>query len=93
MEIKRMYVDPHLRRHGITRQLLARLETMPETPGSRAAILDTGSKQAAAHALYEKCDYNRTAGFRFTRIDPEPGLPKDLLGECGDRRLDDFEDV
>ncbi|GAA5097039.1 GNAT family N-acetyltransferase [Nocardia iowensis] len=69
-EIKRMYVEPRLRRHGVAQQLLARLEEDARAAGYRAAILDTGSKQTASHALYEKCGYERTAGFSIYRDKP-----------------------
>ncbi|MFX0573072.1 GNAT family N-acetyltransferase [Nocardia nepalensis] len=69
-EIKRMYVEPHVRRRGVAQQLLARLEDDARSAGYRAAILDTGSKQAASHALYEKCGYERTAGFSIYRDKP-----------------------
>ncbi|MGO4612988.1 GNAT family N-acetyltransferase [Nocardia sp. 2YAB30] len=69
-EIKRMYVEPHLRRSGIARRVLARLENDARTAGYEAAILDCGSKQAAAHALYESCGYTRTTSFSIYKDKP-----------------------
>ncbi|MFF0532850.1 GNAT family N-acetyltransferase [Nocardia amikacinitolerans] len=45
-EIKRMYVEPELRRSGIARELLTELESKARADGYRAAILDCGSKQS-----------------------------------------------
>jgi GNAT superfamily N-acetyltransferase len=69
-EIKRMYIEPHVRRRGLARQVLTRLETDARQAGYRAAILDTGSKQAAAHTLYEACGYQRTSGFSIYKDRP-----------------------
>ncbi|WP_433195816.1 GNAT family N-acetyltransferase [Nocardia sp. CA-107356] len=69
-EVKRMYVEPHVRRRGIARHVLTRLETDAQTAGYHAVILDTGSKQSDAHALYEACNYHRTAGFGIYKDKP-----------------------
>jgi GNAT superfamily N-acetyltransferase len=69
-EVKRMYVEPHARRCGIAKQILARLETEARAHGYTATILDTGSKQHSAHALYESCGYHRTTGFSIYRDKP-----------------------
>lgn len=69
-EIKRMYVEPHARRRGVARRLLARLEEEAQAAGYQSVILDTGSKQAAAHSLYESCGYIRTAGFSIYKDRP-----------------------
>ncbi|WP_157777524.1 GNAT family N-acetyltransferase [Nocardia terpenica] len=69
-ELKRMYVEPHVRRHGLARRILARLEDETRAVGYRSIILDTGSKQAAAHALYEANGYRRTAGFSIYKDRP-----------------------
>ncbi|MEU1527145.1 GNAT family N-acetyltransferase [Nocardia rhamnosiphila] len=69
-EVKRMYVEPQVRRLGLARIVLARLEHDALTDGYTTAILDTGSKQHAAHALYEQCGYQRTASFGTYRDKP-----------------------
>lgn len=69
-EIKRMYVEAHVRRHGIARALLSQLERYARADGYHAVILDTGSKQHAAHALYADSGYQRTAGFGIYRDKP-----------------------
>ncbi|WP_084520172.1 GNAT family N-acetyltransferase [Nocardia mexicana] len=91
-EIKRMYVEPDLRRSGIASQVLGHLEEGARRAGYRAAILDTGSKQVAAHALYEACGYRRTTGFSMYKDRPgnrayRKELPHAATGEPGSRLL------
>ncbi|WP_067682398.1 GNAT family N-acetyltransferase [Nocardia miyunensis] len=69
-EIKRMYVEPAVRRLGIARAVLARLEHDAQAAGYHTIILDTGSKQHAAHILYEQCGYRRTASYGLYRDKP-----------------------
>lgn len=69
-EIKRMYVEHHARRRGIARQVLHRLETEAQAARYQAIILDTGSKQTEAHALYEASGYQRTVGFGIYKDKP-----------------------
>ncbi|MEV0047678.1 GNAT family N-acetyltransferase [Nocardia rhamnosiphila] len=69
-EIKRMYVEPGARRLGIARTILAQLENEALNNGYNTVILDTGSKQHAAHTLYESCGYQRTTGFGIYRDKP-----------------------
>ncbi|MFI6956462.1 GNAT family N-acetyltransferase [Nocardia sp. NPDC050408] len=70
VEIKRMYVEPNVRRLGIARRVLGQLEIDARAAGYSAAILDSGSKQAASHALYESCGYTRTASFSIYKDKP-----------------------
>ena len=56
-EIKRMYVAPAMRGHGIGRALLARIEAESRALGLRRLVLETGTRQEEALALY------RGAGF------------------------------
>jgi putative acetyltransferase len=57
-ELKRMYVAPLERGRGVGRLLLERLETEARRLGLSRLFLETGIRQAAAMALYER------AGFR-----------------------------
>jgi GNAT superfamily N-acetyltransferase len=57
-ELKRMYVAPEVRGHGIGRALLARLEDESRALGLTQLVLETGTRQTEALALY------RNAGFR-----------------------------
>jgi GNAT superfamily N-acetyltransferase len=56
-ELKRMYVSPDERGRGIGRLLVAELEAEARTLGARRLVLETGTRQHAALALY------RAAGF------------------------------
>src|SRR5262249_58254986 len=63
-ELKRMYVAPSARGRGVGRALLAALESEARALGARRLVLETGTRQAAALALY------RRAG--FVAIPPYP---------------------
>ncbi len=69
-EIKRMFVCPESRRAGLGRVILARLEESARADGYSRVILDVGSKQHAAHALYEAAGYHRIPGFSIYRDRP-----------------------
>jgi putative acetyltransferase len=57
-ELKRMYVCPAVRGRGLGRRLVAALEAEAHTLGVRRLILETGTRQSAALALY------RATGFQ-----------------------------
>lgn len=69
-EVKRMYVAAESRRCGLGRAVLARLEDSARPDGYTRIILDVGSKQPAAHALYEAAGYHRIPGFSIYRDKP-----------------------
>ncbi len=56
-EIKRMYVRPAARSHGVARDLLQALEDAAASLGYAATRLDTGPKQVHAGALYRSAGY------------------------------------
>jgi putative acetyltransferase len=56
-EIKRMMVDPAARGRGIGAALLARLEALMRCEHIPLALLETGSAQTEAVALYRRCGY------------------------------------
>lgn len=56
-ELKRMYVAPEMRGHGIGRALLARLEDEARALGLTRLVLETGTRQAEALALYRSAGY------------------------------------
>lgn len=58
-EIKRMYTVPGARRQGVSRALLARLETEAMRLGYGRLQLETGDRQPEAIALYESAGYHR----------------------------------
>ena len=57
-ELKRMYVSPTLRGSGLGRRLVAALEAEARNLGVRRLVLETGTRQLAAIALY------RATGFQ-----------------------------
>ena len=58
-ELKRMYVVPEARGHGLGRQLLVELETHAGALGYTGLVLETGDRQVAALRLYESSGYER----------------------------------
>lgn len=56
-EIKRMYVRPHLRGHGIAQKLLARAERFAQRHGYDWVYLDTTDEMKTAARLYERNGY------------------------------------
>ena len=58
-EIKRMYVCPEARRHGVARGLLAALETQAQSLAMTVVRLETGRFQKAAQQLYESAGYKQ----------------------------------
>jgi putative acetyltransferase len=58
MEIKRMYVLPNKRGHGVASALLKELENWSMELNYKKCILETGKKQPDAIRLYSKSGYN-----------------------------------
>jgi GNAT superfamily N-acetyltransferase len=56
-EIKRMYVRPAARSHGVARELLYALEDTARELGYERVRLDTGPKQLHGLALYRSAGY------------------------------------
>jgi GNAT superfamily N-acetyltransferase len=56
-EIKRMYVVPEARGRGLARRILAALEEDAQAAGRIRMVLETGTKQPEAIALYLSCGY------------------------------------
>ena len=56
-EVKRMYVEPEQRGHGVAKQILNRLEAAAIELGAQRLVLETGIHQTEAIGLY------RQAGF------------------------------
>jgi putative acetyltransferase len=52
-ELKRMYVSPAVRGTGLGRRLVAALEAEARALGVRRLVLETGTRQLAAIALYQ----------------------------------------
>jgi GNAT superfamily N-acetyltransferase len=69
-EIKRMYVDPAVRGHGVGRRLLHELEQGAITAGYRETWLETGTEQPEALALYVSSGYVAIPPYGEFRDDP-----------------------
>jgi GNAT superfamily N-acetyltransferase len=78
-EVKRMYVVPAARARGLARRVLAHLERSAAEAGAEAMVLETGTAQPEAIALYESSGYTAIPPF---------GLYKDSpLNRCFAKRL------
>jgi len=62
-EIKRMYVVPAARGRGLARSMLVHLERTAAEAGAQVMVLETGTAQPEAIALYESAGYTRIEGF------------------------------
>lgn len=69
-ELKRMYVRPEGRGRGLARAILAELETRAREAGQRRMILETGTRQHEAIALYRSCGYVEIPGFGYYKDAP-----------------------
>ncbi|MCL5996007.1 MAG: GNAT family N-acetyltransferase [Chloroflexi bacterium] len=58
-EIKRMFVEPTMRRQGVARQMLQTLEELARAYGYSALRLETGVRQPEATTLYESTGFQR----------------------------------
>jgi GNAT superfamily N-acetyltransferase len=57
-EVKRMYVAPSARRRGLARIMLGHLESSARAAGADVMILETGTAQPEAMALYVAAGYD-----------------------------------
>jgi GNAT superfamily N-acetyltransferase len=69
-EIKRMYTVPGARGRGVALALLRALEESARVAGHQRVILETGSGQPEAIALYEKAGYVRIPDFGHYKDEP-----------------------
>jgi len=58
MEVKRVFVLPEYRGQGVSKALMREIEQWARELGSAALMLETGKKQIAAIALYQKLGYS-----------------------------------
>ena len=71
VEIKRMYVVPEQRGRGLSRVVLAHLESLARELGATRILLETGQKQPEAMRLYETAGYERVPGFGHYKCEPD----------------------
>ena len=64
-EIKRMFVRPAFARRGLARTILAELERTALAAGITRLVLETGTAQPEAIALYESSGYATIPAFGF----------------------------
>jgi GNAT superfamily N-acetyltransferase len=69
-EIKRMYTAPGARRRGVSRAVLAHLETRAADLGYRGLQLETGTEQPEALALYESHGWERIPPYGRYKDEP-----------------------
>jgi GNAT superfamily N-acetyltransferase len=67
-EIKRMYVVPGARSHGVGRALLVALEETAKTIGYRAVRLDAGPEQRHSRALFAATGYRPIPPYNANHI-------------------------
>lgn len=67
-EIKKMYVVPAVRGHGVARVLLGELERRARQLGYCVVRLDTGPKQPHARSLYESEGYVTIENFNANPV-------------------------
>jgi GNAT superfamily N-acetyltransferase len=69
-EIKRMFVVPEARGRGLARRILAELEESARAAGRTRMVLETGTKQPEAIALYTSSGYLPAEKFGVYRLEP-----------------------
>ncbi|GAB3966769.1 GNAT family N-acetyltransferase [Streptomyces sparsus] len=69
-EIKRMYVVTEARGQGLARRVLAALEEDARAAGRTRMVLETGTQQPEAIALYTSSGYTPTTKFGLYRHEP-----------------------
>ena len=67
-ELKRMYVVPEARGLGLARRVLAALEDDARAAGRTRMVLETGTMQPEAIALYTSSDYAPCEKFGYYRF-------------------------
>lgn len=74
IEAKRLYVSPEHRRHGYSRVMMGALEAAALRSGATSIVLETGTEQRAAIALYEAIGYDE--------IEPYGQYSDDIRSVC-----------
>ena len=82
-EIKRMYVAPEQRGRGVGRAILAAIEAEARALGLRRLVLETGTRQAEALALYHRAGFSRIEPFGEYVASPLSVCMAKELGDTG----------
>lgn len=69
-EVKRMYVAPSARRRGYARQVLTHLEETARQAGVQAVVLETGTAQPEAIAMYVSDGFELIENFGYYAWSP-----------------------
>ncbi|AEG43121.1 GNAT family N-acetyltransferase [Isoptericola variabilis] len=80
-EVKRLYGAPSHRGHGIARRLMDETEQCSRSLGFRTLVLETGTMQPEAMALYPALGYEP---IEATAADP--ALPRQIVRYLGEKR-------
>ncbi|RPF23224.1 GNAT family N-acetyltransferase [Myceligenerans xiligouense] len=70
-EVKRVFVGPGFRRRGLSTLIMGELEKSAREAGLARLVLETGTEQPEAIALYEKLGYERIAPYGKYAGEPE----------------------
>jgi GNAT superfamily N-acetyltransferase len=73
-ELKRMYVDQTVRGLGLGRRLVAALEAEARALGMRRLVLETGTRQEAALALYRATGFEPIPLFGEYLLSPDTSI-------------------
>jgi GNAT superfamily N-acetyltransferase len=87
IEIKRVYVEPGVRRRGLAQLIVAALEGSAAAAGHRSVVLNTGDRQPEALALYADLGYSPVQAYGLYACSPGAVfLGKDLVLGDGEER-------
>jgi GNAT superfamily N-acetyltransferase len=89
VEVKRVFVAAGFRRRGLAQVLMSALEDAAARAGHRTVVLNTGTRQPEALALYATLGYRPVPGFGVYADAPGAVFLGKDLGRQG--RLDDEE--
>jgi GNAT superfamily N-acetyltransferase len=70
VEVKRMFVRAPYRGRGLARALVGASEDEARRLGYRVVLMESGTAQPEAMALYESSGYVRTPGFGYYQDSP-----------------------
>lgn len=78
-ELKRLFVEPAARGHGIGRAILHVVEAAARREGVRLVLLEASVKSAEARALYRSCGYRERGPFGTYGADPLSAFMEKVL--------------